>query len=589
MGKKILVADDESHILHVVSLKLRNAGYSVVTACDGQEALELAQAELPDLLIIDYHMPRLSGLELCQRLKHEPPLCRKAAARRRVSPRRQIRRSGSEGPPYEEFPRLEPDLPDQRRHAPHQSPRQRFLQAGLPRRAGSHGRAGHGRRPQRRTRRPPDPVLYGKLSLPPGTVHRLAEELTPILCLAKARCLVNDLTKDPASPGSADLSAISWPSPAAQDRSWAAYFALDKTDGDFDSQDSKLLNSIANESAIYLENAMLFDDVHGLMMGLLHSLTSAVDAKDAYTCGHSERVAALGRQLTIEAGLGEALAERIYMAGLLHDVGKIGVPESVLQKTGRLTPEEFEQMKKHPQIGARILQDIKQISDLIPGVLHHHERYDGQGYPAGLPAKISPSWAGSSAWRLFRRHDQQPHLSQGMPLEVALTEIRRCSGTQFDPLADRGVSAHRRRKFREAPGMRQEQAKPTTPADRNCSRTASTRSVARSGEIHGVKCEEYSQVCVMEVQGDFWPRPRRGKKIRSKTRSISAASSISCRFSKMRLHRQRRPGSPLWMKRRCEDLFGRSSSSTSTKTAKKSWRSPAWSTALNARPISPRP
>jgi two-component system alkaline phosphatase synthesis response regulator PhoP len=72
MGKKILVADDESHILHVVSLKLRNAGYSVVTACDGQEALELAQAELPDLLIIDYHMPRLSGLELCQRLKHEP-------------------------------------------------------------------------------------------------------------------------------------------------------------------------------------------------------------------------------------------------------------------------------------------------------------------------------------------------------------------------------------------------------------------------------------------------------------------------------------------------------------------------------------
>ena len=152
--------------------------------------------------------------------------------------------------------------------------------------------------------------------------------------------------------------------------------------GDFDSQDSKLLNSIANESAIYLENAMLFEDVHGLMMGLLHSLTSAVDAKDAYTCGHSERVAMLARQLTLEAGLGEALAERIYMAGLLHDVGKIGVPESVLQKTGRLTPEEFEQMKKHPQIGARILQDIKQISDMIPGVLHHHERYDGQGYPA---------------------------------------------------------------------------------------------------------------------------------------------------------------------------------------------------------------
>src|SRR6202035_4880680 len=106
-----------------------------------------------------------------------------------------------------------------------------------------------------------------------------------------------------------------------------------------------------------------FADVHGLMMGLLHSLTSAVDAKDAYTCGHSERVALLSRHLAIEIALADQEVEQIYMAGLLHDVGKIGVPESVLQKTGRLTPEEFEQMKKHPAIGARILQDVKQISD----------------------------------------------------------------------------------------------------------------------------------------------------------------------------------------------------------------------------------
>jgi putative nucleotidyltransferase with HDIG domain len=103
------------------------------------------------------------------------------------------------------------------------------------------------------------------------------------------------------------------------------------------------------------------------MMGLLHSLTSAVDAKDAYTCGHSERVALLSRHLAIQAKLSDAQVERVYMAGLLHDVGKIGVPEAVLQKTGRLTAEEFEQIKKHPEIGARILQDIKQIKDIIPG------------------------------------------------------------------------------------------------------------------------------------------------------------------------------------------------------------------------------
>src|SRR5205085_11533559 len=137
-------------------------------------------------------------------------------------------------------------------------------------------------------------------------------------------------------------------------------------DGEFNSVDNKLLNSIANESAIYLENASLFDDVNGLMMGLLHSLTSAVDAKDAYTCGHSDGVALLSRHLARKIGLPDHDVERIYMAGLLHDVGKIGVPEAVLQKTGKLTDEEYAEMKKHPTIGARILGDIKQINDIIP-------------------------------------------------------------------------------------------------------------------------------------------------------------------------------------------------------------------------------
>src|SRR5213075_512217 len=104
-----------------------------------------------------------------------------------------------------------------------------------------------------------------------------------------------------------------------QDQVLGCLFGIDKQVGEFDSVDSKLLNSIANEAAIYLENAMLFEDVHGLMMGLLHSLTSAVDAKDAYTCGHSERVALISRHLAMEIKLDDADVEQIYMAGLLHD------------------------------------------------------------------------------------------------------------------------------------------------------------------------------------------------------------------------------------------------------------------------------
>jgi HD-GYP domain-containing protein (c-di-GMP phosphodiesterase class II) len=279
------------------------------------------------------------------------------------------------------------------------------------------------------------PVLYGPLSLPPGSVPRLAEELIPILQERKGPLLVNDLAADKSFNwlGKYVNQLMAVPL-LREDAVLGCLFAINKSSGDFDSQDAKLLNSIANESAIYLENAMLFDDVHGLMMGLLHCLTSAVDAKDAYTCGHSERVALLARHLTVEAGFDEALAERIYMTGLLHDVGKIGVPESVLQKTGRLTPEEFEQMKKHPAIGAKILQDIKQISDLIPGVLHHHERYDGQGYPDGLIGENIPLMGRIICLAdCFDAMTSNRTYRKALPLEVALTEIRRCSGTQFDP------------------------------------------------------------------------------------------------------------------------------------------------------------
>jgi HD-GYP domain-containing protein (c-di-GMP phosphodiesterase class II) len=280
-----------------------------------------------------------------------------------------------------------------------------------------------------------EPVLYGPLSLPPGSVHRLADQLIALLCKHKRPLLINDLAGDKDFNWLAKHTGRLMAVPLQrEDIVLGCLFTLGKSDGDFDSQDSKLLNSIANESAIYLENAMLFDDVHSLMMGLLHSLTSAVDAKDAYTCGHSERVAVLGRQLAIEAGMGEAFAERAYMTGLLHDVGKIGVPESVLQKTGRLTPEEFEQMKKHPQIGARILRDIKQISDMIPGVLHHHERYDGQGYPAGLVGEDIPLMGRIICLAdCFDAMTSNRTYRKALPLEVAMTEIRRCSGTQFDP------------------------------------------------------------------------------------------------------------------------------------------------------------
>jgi len=212
-------------------------------------------------------------------------------------------------------------------------------------------------------------------------------------------------------------------------------FGGDRTDGKpLTSSDAKLCDSLANSLTIYTQNLVLYEDMHGMFVGTLQALTSAIDAKDSYTHGHSERVAMVAKQLAQQIGFDANTVERTPLSGLVHDVGKIGVPESVLTKPGRLTAEEFDQIKRHPEIGARILQGIAPMQDLIPGVLHHHERWDGGGYPYGLTGKDIPlfgrvlcladSFDAMTSDRTYRA---------GRPLDATLEEIKRCAGTQFDP------------------------------------------------------------------------------------------------------------------------------------------------------------
>lgn len=205
-------------------------------------------------------------------------------------------------------------------------------------------------------------------------------------------------------------------------------------DGDFDTVDLKLLSSIADQAGVFLANNRLYADVQELLMGVLHALTATIDAKDPYTCGHSERVAMISRRLAVEHGLSPVKAERIYLMGLLHDVGKIGVPEAVLCKAGRLTDEEFEHIKRHPAIGAKILGGIRQLEDVLPGVVAHHERLDGSGYPNGvaggdlpLEARIVGLADGFDAMTSDRTY------RAALPLEVVIDEIHKHTGTQFDP------------------------------------------------------------------------------------------------------------------------------------------------------------
>jgi HD-GYP domain-containing protein (c-di-GMP phosphodiesterase class II) len=200
------------------------------------------------------------------------------------------------------------------------------------------------------------------------------------------------------------------------------------------SYDTQLFEACGGFLATFLENVALYDDQKQLFMGTLQALTGAIDAKDRYTCGHSERVSIVSWQLAEAAGMSVEDAERVRIAGLVHDVGKIGVPDAVLTKPGRLTEEEFGAIKLHPEIGHRILLPVPQLKDVLPGVMHHHERYDGRGYPHGLSGENIPLMA-----RIIAVADTFDAMSSDRSYRKKLTrdhvlgEIARCSGSQLDP------------------------------------------------------------------------------------------------------------------------------------------------------------
>ena len=208
---------------------------------------------------------------------------------------------------------------------------------------------------------------------------------------------------------------------------------------DFDSTDVKLFNSVANGCAVFVENGRLFRDLKELFIGSLKALTSSIDAKDQYTRGHSERVAFIARWIAVklvdENLLKEELIHKVYLAGLLHDIGKMGIDESVLRKKGKLTEQEFEQIKAHPSVGAGILSGIKQMSDIVPGVLYHHERFDGKGYPQGLASAQIPLIGKIIGLAdCFDAMTSKRTYRNAMNIEQAIAEIEKGLGTQFDEM-----------------------------------------------------------------------------------------------------------------------------------------------------------
>lgn len=200
------------------------------------------------------------------------------------------------------------------------------------------------------------------------------------------------------------------------------------------SYDLQLLEAAAGYVGAFLETVSLYEDQRKLFLGTVQALTAAIDAKDHYTRGHSERVAHLAVMISRALGGGSEEETQVRLCGLVHDVGKIGVPEAVLTKSGRLTDEEFNFIKCHPSIGHTILKDIPQLGTVLPGVLHHHERWDGRGYPHGLAAERIPRLARIiSVADTFDAMSSTRSYRPAMPRENVRAELLRCAGTQLDP------------------------------------------------------------------------------------------------------------------------------------------------------------
>ena len=195
-----------------------------------------------------------------------------------------------------------------------------------------------------------------------------------------------------------------------------------------------LLDLIRLQRDLHAEVVRKTKEVEGLSLHVVHTLADAIDAKDAYTKGHSGRVADYAREIAKRYGYSYERQEEIYMMGLLHDVGKIGVPDAVINKPGKLTDEEFEKIKTHPKRGAQILENIEEMPKLAIGARWHHERFDGRGYPDGLSGEDIPEEA-----RIIAVADAYDAMTSNrsyrglIPQEVVKEELEKGSGSQFDP------------------------------------------------------------------------------------------------------------------------------------------------------------
>jgi len=202
----------------------------------------------------------------------------------------------------------------------------------------------------------------------------------------------------------------------------------------FSQVELEIFCSLGSQAAVAMENANLYKKLRAAFLHTAEALAEAIDSRDSYTGGHTRRVQKYSLLLAHSLGLKITEQEALRLAAILHDIGKIGIDDAILRKKGSLSEEEKAAMKTHPDIGAKILAHVEEMRDVIPGVRHHHEWFDGSGYPDGLKGEEIPIHA-----RIISIVDAFDALTTGRPYRKALTEttalseMEKGSGSHFDP------------------------------------------------------------------------------------------------------------------------------------------------------------
>jgi len=432
----ILIVDDVAAVRSLVRELLRSLNAHITEAADGAQALELALANKFDLIITDYEMPIMDGVSLCQALKNnKQTMGLPVIMLTNFDSSQDITRgfeAGAEAYISKSEARIQLLLTTKKTIKSSQFTREQrilivdddncirnLLVESLSRAGFQTSEAVNGKEAlQSITTQAPDLIL-SDINMPEMDGFELSKAVKSNRELSSIPFVVMSANADRAQM----VSMV--------DQGVACYITKPFNLNELVILINRLLS---DQYLLLLKDKKLLAQERDHLLASITGLISALEARDAYTKGHSESVGRIVTGMLALTGASVEEIERLHIGAQLHDMGKIGVRDNVLLKEGKLTLEEFEQIKQHPTIGTKIIEAIPSLSDVISVVQHHHERWDGKGYPSGLKGEETSLWARMTAVAdAFDAMTSDRPYRKGMPREKAQQIIGDASATQFCP------------------------------------------------------------------------------------------------------------------------------------------------------------